>query len=58
MKSLKVLGIIGIILASLGLMCCFADDYGSGFAVWLFLNSSFLMAQSIVGIVKYNKHKF
>ena len=59
-KALKVLGVIGIILASLGLICCCATDpygYSSGFIAWLLINSSFLMAISIVAIVQYSKHK-
>jgi hypothetical protein len=54
-KSLKVLGIIGIILSVLGILCCFAPDpygYSTGYVFWLGLNSCFLMALSIVSIVK------
>jgi len=60
MKSLKVLGIIGIILSVLGLLVCCAQDFEysyPGGVFWLFVVSSYLLAQSIVGIVQYSKHK-
>lgn len=58
MKAIKVLGVIGIILSSLGMLCCFAPDpygYSTGFIFWLFVESSFLMAISIVGIATNKK---
>ena len=54
-KSLKVLGIIGIILSVLGLLVCCAPDfytYNAGADFWLFIISAYLMALSIVSIVK------
>lgn len=52
-KSVKILSIIGIILASLGLIVCCGDYVlQTGVGAWLFINSSFLLALSIVALVK------
>jgi len=56
MNSLKTLGIIGIILSSLLMICSFDSDiytYGlSGVGFWLFSGGAYLLAISIVAIVQ------
>lgn len=60
MKTLKVLSIIGLVLASISLMVVFIFDTSivsdaEAIAGWLFILSSWSIAQSIVTIVKSKK---
>lgn len=57
MKSLKVLGIIGIIISACGLIvCCNPVPEDAGFYDWLLIVSAYNLALSIVCVVKANKH--
>ena len=60
MKSLKVLAIIGLILAPLSWICLYAFDnaidYNSGIG-WGLIAVYYLIALSIVALVQANKAK-
>jgi hypothetical protein len=58
MKTLRVLGIIGVVIAVLSFLCeCMFNnyvDYSSAIG-WGVISSFYLLAVSIVGIVKSKK---
>ncbi len=60
MKTLKIMSIIGLVLAGISLMVVFAFDTAivdeaDAIAGWLFILSLWSIAQSIVSIVKSKK---
>ena len=59
MKTLKVMGIVGIVLSSLSFICIVAYQYSSPKAAlgWGIYSTVYLIAYSIVGVVQAAKHR-
>jgi len=63
MKAIRTMSIIGLVFASLGIISFYMFDYSSyvedaeAVAGWLIIVSVWLIAQSIVGIVKTKEIK-
>jgi hypothetical protein len=52
MKTIKVMGIIGIVLASITTLVLFGGGDEMAIGLWALASLAFLMAQSIVAVVK------
>jgi hypothetical protein len=57
MKSLKVLGIINLVVITITMLCIFGEAESITVGLWTLLALGLAVAQSIIGIVVVNKYK-
>jgi len=56
-KTLKVLGIINLVVVAITFIAIFGGAEATSVGFWAIVALGLSVAQSIVGIVKYNKNK-